>query len=87
MPASDTLDYFDFVESPKGRPYPDIRVSQDQMLVGQRHDGNAIRLYSALFEGRLTVGDPGKFRAALQSGIGHGKVMGLGLLSVVPLAS
>lgn len=84
LPASDTQDYFDFVESSKGQPYPDVRISQDQMLVGRRHDGVTIRVFSVLFEGQLKVLDPAKFRAALESGIGHGKVMGLGLLSVVP---
>lgn len=84
LPASDTPDYFDFVANPKGRPYPDVRVAQDQMLTGRRRDGTTIRVYAALFEGRLTVSDPDRFRAALASGIGHGKVMGLGLLSVIP---
>lgn len=85
LPAPDTTDYFDFVESPKGQPYPDVQVSQDQMLVGRRHDGSTIRVFSVLYEGRLTVSDSEKFRDALQAGIGHGKVMGLGLLSVVPV--
>ena len=39
-----------------------------------------------LYDGILTVIDPDKFMNALQTGIGHGKVMGLGLLSVVPIA-
>lgn len=86
LPASDTPDYFDFVESPNGKPYPDVRVSQDQMLIGRKHDGITIRVFSLLYEGRLTVSDPVKFRDALQAGIGHGKVMGLGLLSVVPIS-
>jgi CRISPR system Cascade subunit CasE len=86
LPASDTPDYFDFIESPEGQPYPDVRVSQDQMLVGRRHDDTTIRVFSVLFEGRLTVRDPAKFFAALKSGIGHGKVMGLGLLSVAPVS-
>ncbi|MDA8094656.1 MAG: type I-E CRISPR-associated protein Cas6/Cse3/CasE [Betaproteobacteria bacterium] len=85
LPASDRPDYFDFVESPKGRAYPDVRVSQDQMLTGRRRDGVTIRVFSVLFDGRLRVSDPGKFRATLESGIGHGKVMGLGLLSIAPL--
>ncbi|MDY6956282.1 MAG: type I-E CRISPR-associated protein Cas6/Cse3/CasE [Pseudomonadota bacterium] len=85
LPASNTPDYFDFAASPKGQPYPDVRVSQDQMLIGRRHDGTTIRVYAALFEGRLTVSDPERFRVALASGIGHGKVMGLGLLSVIPM--
>ncbi len=86
LPVADTPDYFDFVESPNGKPYPDVRVSQDQMLTGRKHDGTTIRVFSVLYEGRLTVNDPEKFRAALQAGIGHGKVMGLGLLSVFPIS-
>jgi len=40
-----------------------------------------------LYDEILTVTEPGKFRDVLQTGIGHGKSMGLGLLSVVPIAS
>jgi len=75
---------FDLSESPQGRV--DVRVSQEQMLRGKQHTGNGVRIYSVLYDGVLTVTDPEKFRAALQTGIGHGKVMGLGLLSVVPIA-
>ncbi len=82
--AVNARDYFDSVESPKERPHLDVRVSQDQMLTGYKHDGTAIRVFSVLYEGRLTVSDPGKFKLALQTGVGHGKVMGLGLLSAVP---
>lgn len=70
-----------------GRSYPNVRLSQDQILLGRRHDSTAIRVFSVLFDGLLTVSDAGKFRAAIASGIGHGKVMGLGLLSVAPLLS
>ena len=84
LPESATQDYFDFMQGPEGRAYPDVRVSHEQLLKGNQHGSNAIRVYSALFEGRLTVTDPTRFLAALETGIGHGKVMGLGLLSVVP---
>jgi len=63
----------------------DVRVSQEQMLRGKQHAGNGIRIFAVLFDGLLTVTDPEKFRSALDSGIGHGKAMGLGLLSVAPL--
>jgi len=63
----------------------DVRVSQEQMLRGSQHSGNPLRIYSVLYDGHLTVSDTNKLRAALQNGIGHGKVMGLGLLSVVPI--
>jgi CRISPR system Cascade subunit CasE len=64
----------------------DVQVSQEQMLRGKQHAGNGIRVYAVLFDGLLTVTDPERFRLALQTGIGHGKAMGLGLLSVVPTA-
>lgn len=64
----------------------DVRISQGQMLRGKQHAGNGIRIYSVLYDGIATVTETERFRAALQSGIGHGKVMGLGLLSVVPIA-
>ncbi len=75
---------FDLPESTQKRP--DVRVSQEQMLRGNQHSGNPVRIYSVLYDGILTVTEPDKFTGALQTGIGHGKVMGLGLLSVVPLA-
>ncbi len=85
LPAAETPDYFDFVERHGGRAYADVRISQDQMLTGHKHDGTTIRVFSALFEGRLAVSNPDRFRTSLAAGIGHGKVMGLGLLSVAPL--
>lgn len=67
-------------------PRFDVQISQEQMLRGKQHTGNGIRVFAVLFDGRLTVTDPEKFIAALRSGIGHAKAMGLGLLSVVPTA-
>ncbi len=75
---------FDLSESTQERI--DVRISQEQMLRGKQHAGNGIRIYSVLYDGILTVNEPDKFRDALQTGVGHGKVMGLGLLSVVPIA-
>jgi CRISPR system Cascade subunit CasE len=63
----------------------DIRISQEQMLRGNQHSGNAIRIFSVLYDGILTVTELDCFRDALQTGIGHGKAMGLGLLSVAPI--
>ena len=85
LPKSETPDYFEFMQSPNGRAYPDLRISHQQMLKGRQHSGNSIRVFSALFEGRLTVADVALFKNALETGIGHGKVMGLGLLSVLPM--
>lgn len=64
----------------------DVRISQEQMLRGNQHSGNAVRIFAVLYDGILTVTEPGNFRDTLQTGIGHGKVMGLGLLSVAPIA-
>lgn len=64
----------------------DVRISQEQMLFGKKHDGNNIRIYSVLYDGILTIADTDKFRDVLQTGIGHGKALGLGLLSVSPIA-
>lgn len=71
---------FDFAEPSHERP--DVRISHEQMLGGRQHSGNDIRVYSVLYEGRLAITEPESFKKALLSGIGHGKVMGLGLLSV-----
>lgn len=75
---------FDFTDSEQ--PRLDVRIAHEQMLVGRQHSGNGIRVYSVLYEGRLVVTDPERFKNALSTGVGHGKVMGLGLLSVVPIA-
>jgi CRISPR system Cascade subunit CasE len=78
----------------------DVRISQEQMLRGSRRDGSNIRVFSVLYEGVLTLIDPVPFRMTLlgrsrkecemekeiNMGVGHGRAMGLGLLSVVPLS-
>lgn len=77
------LSAFDLSELPKKRI--DVRISQEQFFRGKQHSGNTIRVFSVLYDGILTVAEPEKFKDTLQTGIGHGKVMGLGLLSVVPI--
>lgn len=79
-----SADYFEFMAQQTGHSYPDCRVTREQMLSGRQHAGNTIRVYAALFEGELIVTAPERFRLALAKGIGHGKMMGLGLLSVIP---
>ena len=78
------LPAFHLAESSQERV--DVRVSQERMLQGKQHNGNAIRIFSVLYDGILALTEPDKFMHALQSGIGHGKSLGLGLLSVVPIA-
>lgn len=81
--ALPTLPAFDLSKSDP--PRVDVRISQEKMLRGRQHRGHTIRAYSVLFEGLLTVKEPAKFNEALRAGIGPGKVMGLGLLSVAPV--
>lgn len=76
------LSSFDYQESPEERV--DVRISQGQMLRDKQHSENSIRVFSVLYDGTLTITEPSQFREALENGIGHGKVMGLGLLSIVP---
>jgi CRISPR system Cascade subunit CasE len=64
----------------------DVRISQEQMLRGYQRSGNAIRIFSVLYDGILVVRETDRFKDVLQTGIGHGKAMGLGLLSVAPIA-
>jgi CRISPR system Cascade subunit CasE len=75
---------FDYSKSDEQRI--DVRISQESMLRDKQHTNNIIHVFSVLYDGVLTVAEPDRFRAALQSGIGHGKTMGLGLLSIVPIA-
>jgi CRISPR system Cascade subunit CasE len=63
----------------------DVRITQEQMLRGRQRTGSGIRIYSVLYDGFLSVTEPEKLREALRTGIGHGKAMGLGLLSVAPV--
>jgi CRISPR system Cascade subunit CasE len=74
------LGSLDLDENPRRRL--DVRISQEQMLRGKQHRGNGIRVFAVLYDGILTVTQPERFVNALETGIGHGKVMGLGLLSI-----
>ena len=73
---------FEFADSTAKRV--DVRISQEQMLKGRQHTGNGIHIFSVLYDGILMIQNSEKFAVALRYGIGHGKAMGLGLLSVVP---
>lgn len=42
---------------------------------------------TVLFEGRLAIVDPGRFRAAVRDGIGPAKAFGCGLLSLQPITT
>lgn len=78
------LSAFDCSEEPE--PRIDVTVSQERMLRGMQHHGNSIRIFSVLYDGVMTVTDADAFVKVLHTGIGHGKALGLGLLSVAPIA-
>jgi CRISPR system Cascade subunit CasE len=60
-----------------------VAISQEQILRSKkRGNDHEICVFSVLYDGTLIVSDPEKFRSAVLGGIGHGKAMGLGLLSV-----
>lgn len=62
-----------------------IHRSHEQMAIGKRRSGEPIRVFSVLYDGILRVEDSILFIKAVKEGIGHGKAMGLGLLSIVPI--
>lgn len=65
-----------------------VGISQPARLVGHRRKGggNGVTVYSVLFDGLMEVADPVKATEALKEGIGRAKHMGLGLLSLAPVA-
>lgn len=62
-----------------------VRGATERLQV--RHGGSALRitLDAALFEGQLEATEADLLRQALLQGLGHGKAMGLGMLSVARL--
>lgn len=61
-------------------------VSQAERLRCRKRD-STITLASAQFDGRAVIADPTALVAGLCSGIGHGRMLGHGLLSLAPLRS
>ena len=64
-----------------------VEVVSSNRLVGNRRkgEGAAVVVCAAQFEGRARIDNPDALVTALESGIGHSKMMGLGLLSVAPI--
>lgn len=60
-----------------------VVVTRADRLTLRKHDrSQRIVLYAVLFEGSLIVRDPAVLGQTLLRGIGHGKALGLGLLSL-----
>ncbi|AEB11725.1 type I-E CRISPR-associated protein Cas6/Cse3/CasE [Marinithermus hydrothermalis] len=59
------------------------RILQDVFLEARKKEA-LLQVQAVLFEGILEVLDPEKARATLERGVGPGKALGLGLLSLAP---
>jgi CRISPR system Cascade subunit CasE len=58
---------------------------RDEGLVIARKPEHDIRLVGVTFDGRLTIRDSRQFLHVVESGVGPGKGLGFGLLSIAPL--
>jgi CRISPR system Cascade subunit CasE len=59
-----------------------VRGADERLQVRQGRGGNRIILHTALFDGVLQVDSAELLRQGVLNGFGHGKAMGLGLLSL-----
>ena len=78
------LKWLETESSPNGFQIIDCKCSDDGYIVS-REKGE--KLSSVIYEGALKISDKNKFTAALCNGIGRGRSLGLGLLSVENFAS
>lgn len=56
----------------------------ERMSWRQGRGGRLITVQVVQFDGLLRVAEPGKLAAVVRSGLGHGKALGLGMLSLAP---
>ncbi len=56
-----------------------VVIREERLALRKPGQPRPIVLHAVLFEGRLTVTDPARLAAALDTGLGHGKALGLGL--------
>lgn len=62
-----------------------IRGATERLQARQGRTGNRISVDTALFEGVLETRLPDELRQGILAGFGHGKALGLGLLSLAPI--
>jgi len=81
------LAWFDRQAVKSGLSEVRVETVSSERLVGNRRkgEGAAVVVCAAQFEGRAHVADSDALIAAMASGIGHSKMMGLGLLSLAPI--
>jgi hypothetical protein len=70
--------------SPNGFDIIDCKCSDDGYIISREKNR---KLSSAIYEGALKIHDTNKFVSALYKGIGRGRSLGLGLLSVESFSS
>ena len=66
-------------------PLACMRTGHDLLRTQRSKSGDKITLQTVLLEGVLQVTDSTALQLAIQHGLGHGKAMGLGLLSLAPV--
>lgn len=59
-----------------------VVTREERLALRKPGQPRPIVLHAVTFDGRLTVADPAALAAALDGGLGHGKALGLGLLSL-----
>lgn len=65
---------------------PNVQIVQRERLAFRKSvGGDLVTLDTAVFEGRLRVTDPSRFRDVLTNGLGKGKAYGCGLLTLAGL--
>ena len=59
-----------------------IGGSSERIQARRGSKGGRITLHTALFDGALEVADAEAVRSSVRNGVGHGKALGLGMLSL-----
>ncbi|WP_324715613.1 type I-E CRISPR-associated protein Cas6/Cse3/CasE [Carboxydochorda subterranea] len=74
-----------YYEAGAGTRIPSCQVtSAERRAFRKRRQDPPIVLWSVTYDGYLQVTDPRGLQQALVNGLGHGKALGLGLLSIAP---
>lgn len=68
------------------QPLACLRMGNALLRAHRSKSGDRITLQTVLLEGVLQASDALALQQALRQGLGHGKAMGLGLLSLAPVA-